>query len=147
MDATIETLDAQPILGIRVTVKMADIGLMISELMPELMVVVRDRAAGAPVARWHSWEADQGEMELAVPLAAAAEGEGRVAPAELPGGRAVVAWHIGSYESLAATWTELTEWMERMGHVGRSEPWEQYESDCTTTEPDKLRTRIVWPIE
>ncbi|MHC4547912.1 MAG: GyrI-like domain-containing protein [Planctomycetota bacterium] len=146
MNFTVETLEPQAVLGIRVQVKMSEIGDKIGELMPELSAFAGSRIAGPPLARWHKWEDDEGEMEVAVPVTEMAEGQGRIEASELPGGPAAVAIHIGPYDGLKATWTALAAWMKEQGHEGSAAPWEQYVSDCYETPAHQLETRIVWPI-
>jgi effector-binding domain-containing protein len=149
MDATIETLEATPVMGITEHVRMAEIGLRIGEMMPEIMAVAGPSMAGPVLARYSCFDAETGEsdMQLAVPVSAPMEAQGRVAPSELPAGRAVTTWHVGPYDSLVETWGALTAWMAAEGHVSRGDPWEEYHSDCAVTPPAELRTRIVWPIE
>jgi hypothetical protein len=157
MDATIEVIAAVPIVGITERVRMDEIGAKVDELLPELMAVAGPSIAGPVIARWRAFDAAAGEidMELAAPVRTAVSltggsiggSTGRVVASELPGGRAIVKWHVGSYDGLAATWESLREWMEAEGHVCRADPWEEYVSDCSVTPAEELRTRIVWPIE
>ena len=114
--------------------------------MPELGAYVGDRMAGAPLARYHTWEDDAGEMEVAIPVKEPVEGTDRIQASELPAGRAAVAMHIGPYDNLKETWTALGTWIEEQGLEPAAAPWEQYLSDCGDTPADQLQTRIVWPI-
>ena len=155
MDVTIETLETTPVVGITASVRMDQIGPKIGELLPEVMAAAGDAVAGPVIASWHcvgdggdgDGKVPEAEMELAVPVSRVVAPTGRVAAAELPAGRAIVHWHVGPYEGLAATWGALSEWMQAEGHRGRAAPWEEYVSDCAVTPLDELRTKIVWPIE
>lgn len=146
MSFTIENIPSQPVVGIRSMTKMEEIGDRIGELMPELMAHVGDRMAGPPIARWHTWEDDAGEMEVAVPVREPMEGTDRIQPSELPAGRAAVAMHVGPYDTLKDTWNAFGQWMKEQGLEPTGAPWEQYLSDCSVTPADQLQTRIVWPI-
>ena len=86
-------------------------------------------------------------MEVAVPVEPSAPATDRIERHDLPGGRAVVATHIGPYDQLQASWDAIGAWMKERGLEQRAAPWEQYISDCETTPPEKLETRIIWPIE
>jgi len=147
MSPTIETLEPRPILGIRTHVKLNEIGNTIGELLQELMPYVGANAAGAPLARYHTWENDDGQIEVAVPVREPAAGEGRIVADNLPGGRAAVVMHVGPYDGLKETWEALRAWLEEQGHESRDAPWEEYLSDPTQVPPEKLETRVVWPIE
>jgi len=144
---SIETIPAQPIVGVKTRTTIAQIGDDVGRIMPELMQHASVSMAGPPLARWHSWKGDAGEMEVAVPVNGPVESSGRIEASELPGGRAAVAIHVGSYEGLKATWEDFGKWMEEQGLEGSAAPWEQYMSDCDTTLPEDLQTRIVWPVK
>ena len=147
MKPTIEQLEPQPIVGIRLPVVQSEIGNRIGELMPELMQHAGDRFTGVVLARWHSWEGDRGDMELAVTVREPMQKSGRIEPAELPACRAAVFLHVGSYDGLAAAWIASKEWLETEG-CARSEeaPWEAYLSDCSVVPEAELQTQIVWPL-
>jgi len=106
MNATIETLGATSVIGITTGVSMDQVGPKIGELLPDLMAAVGDAAAGPVIARWHcvDGQSAEAEMELAVPVSRAVESASGYTAAELPAGRAVIYWHVGPYEGLAATW-------------------------------------------
>jgi effector-binding domain-containing protein len=144
---SVETLVEKPVLGIRTRLKATEIGERIGELIPEVMKAAGADAAGPMIARWHDWTGDGGEMELAVPVRAPVQGRGRARPSSLPGGKALVLTHVGSYEKLRDSWGEMHRLIKEEGHVGRAAPWEEYVDDCHKVPVEKLRTRIVWPIE
>ena len=147
MKFSIETIPAQPVLGIRTQTTLAQIGDDIGRVMPELAGHAGERMAGPPLARWHTWDGNSGEMEVAVPVREAAETSGNIEASELPGGRAAVAIHVGPYEELKVTWEALKSWMTEQGLEGTAAPWEQYISDPGTTPAEELQTRIVWPVK
>jgi len=146
MNPSIETVAPQPVVGIRGHVHISQIGDRIGEAMGKLTTFVGPRMAGAPLARYHTWENDQGEMEVAVPVTEAIDGEGDIVGSTLPGGNAVVVMHVGPYDKLNETWTALGAWIKEQGLEPRAAPWEQYVSDCSVTPPEELETRIVWPV-
>jgi len=74
------------------------------------------------------------------------ESSGRAQASELPGGQAVVARYIGPYDGLAEAWKQVNAWMAEHGVNGGAATWEHYVSDPSVTPPEKLETRIVWPI-
>jgi AraC family transcriptional regulator len=146
MEPSIEILSDQPVLGIRTPVKVSEIGARIGELMPRLMSVAGPHVAGPVVSRWHAWTGEAGEMELAVPVREAVEGGNGVEAATLPGGRAAVFVHTGSYEGLPDAWRVANAWVKEQGHACRAAPWEEYLDDCKVTPVEQVRTRIVIPI-
>lgn len=87
------------------------------------------------------------EVAAGFPVSAPVTPSGEVTNLELPGGRAVVAVHRGPFETLAATYDEITRWAATEGVTLGGVVWESYLTD-PTTEPDPTRweTRIVWPL-
>ena len=146
MDIRIEEIESRPVAGIRVETGIAEIGNKVGELMGELMPAVGEHMNGAPLAIYHTWENDRGEMEVAVPVNPSAPATDRIVRHDLPSGKAVVATYVGPYDGLKESWEAVGAWMKERGLEQRAAPWEQYESDCTVTPPEKLVTRIIWPI-
>ncbi len=145
MEIKIENIEPQPIVGIRESVTMSVIGNRIGELAPKVMAQAGEKAAGPLIARYHTWDGDGGEMEVAVPVSGEV-GDGRAVACTLPGGRAVVATHFGPYEGLKSAWEAVGAWMKEQGLEGSAAPWELYMSDPSQVPPEKLETRIVWPV-
>jgi effector-binding domain-containing protein len=90
---------------------------------------------------------DTVEVAVGFPVSASVTADGDVTPFQLPGGRAVTGVHVGPYESLAATYGELTEWAAAEGHELADQMWESYLTD-PAAEPDPAgwETRITWPL-
>ena len=143
-------LAAQPIVGIRTTVAMNEIGKVMGPLFGELQGYVRQsgqQAAGPPLAIYYSPPGDTVDLECAIPVAAPIAGAGRVRAGELPAGKAATVTHVGPYDTLAQTWGELTAWMQSQGLAAAGAPWESYLTD-PGAEPDrsKWRTDIFFPV-
>ena len=146
MDIKIESIEPQPIVGIRESVTMSVIGNRIGELAPKVMAQAGEKAAGPLIARYHTWDGDGGEMEVGVPVSGAVEGDGPAKASTLPGGRAVTATHVGPYEGLKSAWEAVGAWMKEQGLEASAPPWESYMNDPSKVPPEKLETRIVWPV-
>lgn len=105
-------------------------------------------AVGEPITFYPGEPADPVELEAGVIVDDPVEAIGEVAVSTLPGGRVVVATHVGPYEQLEQTYRELLAAMAadglRLRPVGM---WEQYLTD-PDTEPDatRWRTRIFLPV-
>ncbi len=103
---------------------------------------------GPPFAFYPAMPTDTVIIEAGAPVASAPEDiPGEVHRLVLPGGRAVVAIHIGPYETMEKTYAALQAWMAQNGVVPAAGMWEIYLTD-PETEPDssKWQTKIVWPI-
>jgi AraC family transcriptional regulator len=104
--------------------------------------------AGRPTARYLTNSPELLEMQVGVPIAAPAAGEGDVQAGELPGGPVALAVHAGAYEQLGDTYAAIERWMEANGCRGGGAPWESYVTDPGEVPDVKdWRTEIYWPLE
>jgi effector-binding domain-containing protein len=103
--------------------------------------------AGRPFTRYLSMGPGLLEIEVGLPVATAARGEGEVTAGTLPGGPIAVAMHAGSYDTLAETYAALQRWIEANGHRAGGAPWESYISDpADHPDPAEWRTEVYWPL-
>ena len=116
MDIEVVELEGTPVLAVRLEVKQSEIGNRIGELLPQLMQIAGPEVDGPPLARWYDWNEDVGTMELAVPVKRALPPDGRFRPDALPGGNALVTWHVVPYDNLHATLKALRDTMEAEGY-------------------------------
>ncbi|WP_083864813.1 dihydrofolate reductase family protein [Nocardia brevicatena] len=146
----------QRAVGVRTTVPLAELTRAQGQSLRELWQFLRERGitpAGAPFVRYHSMSETDTDVEVGVPITGGVEAAGRVECTELPGGRAVVAVHLGAHDRLQETYG-LVE--SRVAETGRPDgaSWEVYEWIDLTREPDpaswpaptEWRTEIVQPI-
>ncbi len=103
---------------------------------------------GPPFGFYPDRPTDTVAVEAGFPVSGPVEPDGDAHPFVLPGGRAVLAMHIGPYETMEATYVELQSWMAEQGLHPSPGMWECYLSD-PETEPDPAswRTKIVWPVD
>ena len=149
-DFGVTELESQPIVSIRTTFPMGDIGKAMGRLFGEVHGYIQQSGqdpAGCPLAIYHSEPGDTVELECAIPVASPMAGAGRVRADKLSAGTAATVTHIGPYDTLSRTWRALTEWMASQGFDGAGVPWEVYVTD-PGAEPDqsKWRTDIFFPV-
>ncbi len=149
-DVTIEVLEERHIASIRVEAPHAELQRTFSVLLPEAMMhctSVGAHLTGPPLARYHNW-GDPVDVECGMPVAEAPPEKGRVKARTLPGGKAVVAWHVGPYESLGDTHARILAYIEGHELTVRDAPWEEYWTDPgMERDPQKWRSRVVYPVE
>ena len=103
---------------------------------------------GPPFAFYHSWSEQTTDMELGVPVEGINEGEGRVKSGALPGGRVIRAMHIGPYDKLVDTYTEMEAWAKENGYELAGFAWENYLTDPQKeSDTSKWMTEVFWPIK
>lgn len=72
--------------------------------------------SGPPFGFYPRMPTDTVEVAVGFPVSATVTPDGDVTPFELPGGQVVTGIHVGSYESLEASYRQLTEWAAAEGH-------------------------------
>ena len=141
----------QPYVAIAGLVTMQTIG-AIADRLPEVFVWLAEHGlepAGAPFFRYNLIDMDRRlEVEVGVPVAAAAEGDGEVRAGVLPAGRYATVTHVGHPDELAGVPAELLDWAGRQGlhwdmtETAKGQRWgcrlEVYHTD-PAEEPDMRR--------
>jgi len=143
-------LAAQPVLFVRVRVARHEIPSGIAEGLGKTFPYAMKAGlaiAGRPFARYLSTGPGLFTMEVGVPLAASAPGEGEIEAGFLPGGSVTVAVHGGSYDQLGETYAAMERWMEANGLRPGGAPWESYITDpAEFPNPADWRTEVYWPV-
>lgn len=104
---------------------------------------------GPPFGFYPEAPAETVVVEAGFPVSAAAHPPGDEAHRlVLPGGRAIEALHIGSYDAMEQSYSELESWMKDEGLKPATRMWESYLSGPgAQPDPATWQTRILWPIE
>ena len=102
---------------------------------------------GPPFAGYHNMDMANLDVEMGFPVSRKAAGKGRVKPGTLPGGRAAVTLHVGSYDRLHEAYDRLKGFVQQRGLELREFCYEVYLDDPTETPPEELKTEIYFPVE
>jgi len=150
MDMSIVNTTERPALSIRSRVKMTEISQFIGQAIGEMMKESKDhgwRIAGPPFAYYHSWAADEIDVDCGFPVTQSIAGSGKVRPFTLPAVRAARTMHVGPYVELVKTYGLIEKWIRANGHEPADHCWENYINDPDEVPPEKLMTEILWPIK
>ncbi|MEH1129872.1 GyrI-like domain-containing protein [Micromonospora sp. CPCC 206061] len=148
-------LDTQPVVSIRATIPVAELGPTVGERIQTLSTFLRDRGvepAGPPFVRYHTFGAVETDMEFGVPVAGVVAGGGTVDTGELPGGPAVSTFHVGAHNKLGEAYGRIRAWLKEHGREPAGPAWEiYYWIDMSAPDPDDAtqsagRTELVQPI-
>jgi len=159
-DSRIVELQPKPTVAVRVQHPFADLdlGALFDRHLPNVADRLADLGgtpAGPPYGRYHEFGPERADVEIGIPVVAPvanlrplAECEpGEMGASELPGGRAALTVHEGSYDGLKDTYARLRDWIHAQGHRDGAGPWESYVNDPSEVDdPAQLRTEVVWPL-
>ena len=157
-EVKIEQLETQPVVSIRRTVQVADLGTAMGENVGTLSAYLKQRGvqpSGPAFVRYHTFGETETDFELGVPVAAPEPGEGQVAAGELPGGPAVTTSHVGAHDKLGEAYGRLHGWLKEQGREAAGPGWEVYywldvaQASGPESFPDaeEWRTELVQPIK
>jgi len=147
----IDTVNPQPVVGIRAITHLEDIGAVLAELLSEVIEYIEQQGAqpaGPPYNRYHSTQMGAMELEIGFPVAEPMAGAGRVAGGDLPGGKVARTVHFGPYVGLRDAYRAMGIWLKenKWNTIGR--PWELYVvGPGEEHEASLWRTEIFWPVE
>ena len=101
---------------------------------------------GPPFAVYHNMDMSNLDVEIGFPLAVEVEGNGRVNPGRIAGGKAAVTVHTGPYDKIGETYERLTAYVKEQGMETAGCCYEFYLNDPTDTAPEELKTEIHFPV-
>ena len=140
----------QPTAVVRSTVAVSDIPKFLGHAYDAVILVLAGHGitpVGAPFAYYLGAPTTTVEIEAGFPVAVPCAPDGEVVPSVLPGGTVATGMHVGPYERMVETYTQLTTWITAQGCVPGAGMWELYLSDPQQEpDPTKWRTQIFWPV-
>jgi len=126
----------------------------LSDAYATIMSFVSDQGlepAGLPLAFTRSYNEKTGAwvFDAALPLKTpcTAPPSTSVVCGESPATKVIRVEHVGPYESLAPTYHALLAYREAVGYHDDGDSWEEFVSDPQQVAPEKLVTRIYWPVK
>ena len=153
--------EEQPYVAITSTVSMGQLGEVLPPLIPEVLGWAAEAGltpVGPPFWKYNVIDMAAGlEVEVGVPVDRPASGDGRVHSGVLPGGRYVLAHHVGHPDTLEQATAELLAWADSRGlswdvrHVNGEERWvarlEEYlNGPDDQPDMDKWETDLVFRL-
>jgi effector-binding domain-containing protein len=110
--------------------------------------------AGPPFVRYHTFGETETDLQVGIPVAEAAPGEGQIVAGALPGGAFVTTWHLGSHDGLGEAYARLGAWLKEYGRAADGSAWEVYwwidlsmePNPSAWPAPSEWRTQLVQPI-
>lgn len=144
--------DAQPLIlaAIRTTIAIEEITALFDRAFHTVMTAIQHQGVhpvGPPVGVYYGMPSETVDLAAGFPVSAAILPDGDVRPVELPGGRVAEMLHRGTYDSMAASYQRLEDWMRAEGLTAAPMVWETYLTEPSPGgDPDATLTLITWPL-
>ena len=143
------TLEPCVIVGLRQRVELSEMGDFFARAIPTVtgeLARAGTRPTGAPVAVYRHEQAHHFDVTVGFPVAEAPASTAALVREVLPGGPAARAVHVGSYETLSATYAELSRWFTERKLAPPDVMWEEYLVRSGAGDETEYRTRVVYPL-
>ena len=149
VDIQLTEIPSETVAMVRRVVPMEGLTTFFGEAFERVARVVPEAGgaiAGPPFGRYHGMPGETVDVSAGFPVSGDVHTpDGGVVVAERPGGQALVAVHVGSYDGLGETWDELQRRAEHDGLEWRGDLWEEYLSD-PIGDPATWLTRLALPV-
>ena len=150
VDVELTEVPSETVAMVRRVVPMAELTTFFGEAFERVATAVSEvggAISGPPFGWYHGMPGVTVDVAAGFPVSGdPIVTDGGVVVAERRGGRALVAVHVGSYDSLVQTWGELERRAETDTLQRREDCWEEYLSDATG-DPSTWQTRVVMPVD
>jgi effector-binding domain-containing protein len=146
-------LENRTVLGVREVVKMSELTEFFARAFAAAAAELAKQGghpAGPPVAIYYGQPTDTVTVTAGFPALGPmkpADASSGLVLAELRGGPATTAIHIGPYDQLSVTYGKISAWMFEHQLKPTSEMWEEYlVGPDSVADPALWQTRIVFPV-
>lgn len=149
VDIQLTEIPSETVAMVRRVVPMEGLTTFFGEAFERVARVVPEAGgaiAGPPFGWYHGMPGETVDVAAGFPVSGDVHTpDGGVVVAERPGGRSVVAVHVGPYDAMPSTYAEVQGWMAERDLTPRPDMWEEYVSE-PTGDPAQWVTRIIWPV-
>lgn len=142
------TRDAETTAVVRARERMDNLPALYDRAYPALAAALAEQGMGHGAAFGRYGAMDEGvvDIEIGFVTDGVVSPDGDVAPGEIPGGEYATITHVGSYDSLGASWEALGAWIKEQGRTAGQTVFEVYTDDPTDADPATLRTDLFWSL-
>ncbi|SDB82047.1 effector-binding domain-containing protein [Raineyella antarctica] len=147
-DPELVTLEPQRVAVLRETVRMDALPDFFARAYQAVMEAAGNQGAriiGPPVGIYYSMPTDSVDVAAGFPVDRPVSGDG-LRTETLPGGPAAQVMHVGSYDTMQATYGRLMVWLQEQGLVPTTTMWESYLTEPNADAPETMLTQITWPV-
>jgi effector-binding domain-containing protein len=141
---------AQPVVSIRTWASDKELPRILSQSFAAVVRFLAEKGeqpAGPAFIAYYKFDMQNLEFEAGFPVADKLEGRGAIRAGEIPGGKQASCLYVGPYKAMTPAYVALTAWVKASGYEPTGVAYEMYLNDPQTTPPEKLQTRIIFPLK
>ncbi|NLE74317.1 MAG: GyrI-like domain-containing protein [Actinobacteria bacterium] len=143
-------LEPEVLASIRSWVSMEEMAERMGRDFDRITAVLRAQGvepAGPPLAYYHAWTEDAGDLEVGFPVEQPFVARDGVVRSQLPGGKALFTVYIGQYDKIEPAYNAMQAYAVQNGLDLAPYMWERYLTK-PDEEPDlsKHVTHVYWPL-
>jgi effector-binding domain-containing protein len=141
---------SQPVLSIRTRTSQANMpetfGNSFSAIV-QYLTELGEHPKAAPFAAYYNMDMEDLDVEIGFPIFKGLPEKGPIKSSEIPAGEYAACTHTGPYNEIGLAYQALTDWTQANGYLPTGVAYEYYLNDPTTTPPQELQTRVVFPVK
>lgn len=138
------------VLSIRLRTPFQDLSQAIGDSYGKIYTYLREvgqMPAGEPFVGYFNMDMEDLDVEIGYPVAMDLPGQGDMKMSAIPAGKYAAMVYTGPYSELKDAYRELSEWMEKNGHVSNYLAYEIYLNDPAQVAEEKLETKILLGVK
>jgi effector-binding domain-containing protein len=106
-----------------------------------------EQPSGPGYAAYHNMDMQNLDVEIGFPVSKELTGKREIKMSEIPSGRYATCIHTGPYSKIEPAYSSLMKWISEKGYEAIGVSYELYLNDPDITPPEKLHTKILFPLK
>ena len=150
-ECEIKKQPAQPVMSIRARTSVQNLPMMLGKAFGDVATYIGEQGQqpqGPPFVAYYNMEMENLDIEAGFPVAKKLPAKGDVKANEIPAGNVATCVYTGPYgDGMKAAYEALGKLVEEKGLVSTGIVYEIYFNSPMDTPPEKLQTKIVFPLK
>jgi effector-binding domain-containing protein len=142
---------AQPVMSIRARTSVQNLPMVLGKAFGDVATYIGEQGQqpqGPPFVAYYNMDMENLDIEVGFPVAKKLTGRDEVKANEIPAGKVATCVYTGPYgEEMKAAYEALGKLVEEKGCVPTGVVYEIYFNSPMDTPPEKLQTKIVFPLK
>jgi effector-binding domain-containing protein len=113
----------------------------------QYLMEMGEEVTGPPYTAYYNMDMEDLDVEMGFPVSRKLPNKKDIQASSVPGGRYATCLHRGAYSDLQRAYSALSRWIGEKEYEVTGIVYEFYLNDPSETPPDKLETRILFPLK